>query len=110
MTSGDKTWRPRLVLASASPRRLELLQQIGIEPDALLPADLDETPCKNELPSTLAARLAEDKTRADAAIASRRPEITAAYNIVANILLCAARLFLTNLRDVSDKSGTHHTL
>ena len=46
MTHDARVWRPRLVLASASPRRLELLQQIGIEPDALIPTDLDETPRK----------------------------------------------------------------
>ena len=40
----SSSWRPKLVLASASPRRLALLQQAGIEPDALLPADVDETP------------------------------------------------------------------
>ncbi|MGH6843560.1 MAG: Maf family protein, partial [Methylocella sp.] len=54
MTGDDRAWQPSLVLASASPRRLELLQQIGIEPDALLPVDLDETPRKNELPRSLA--------------------------------------------------------
>ena len=36
--------RPKLILASSSPRRLELLQRVGLEPDALLPADVDETP------------------------------------------------------------------
>ena len=51
----------RLILASASPRRLQLLQQIGIEPFALKPADLDETPRKNEQPRNLAQRLAEAK-------------------------------------------------
>ncbi|MFD0936045.1 Maf family protein, partial [Methylobacterium trifolii] len=48
----------RMILASASPRRLALLQQIGIEPDALLPADIDETPRKSESPRDLARRLA----------------------------------------------------
>lgn len=51
----------RLVLASASPRRLALLQQIGIEPDALLPAEIDETPRKAEAPRELARRLARTK-------------------------------------------------
>ena len=41
--------RPKLVLASGSPRRLALLNQGGIEPDQLLPSDLDETPVKGEL-------------------------------------------------------------
>lgn len=54
----------RLILASASPRRLQLLQQIGIEPDALKPADLDETPLKNEQPRALARRLSEEKAKA----------------------------------------------
>jgi len=51
----------RLVLASASPRRLALLQQIGIEPAALLPAEIDETPRKAEPPRDLARRLARTK-------------------------------------------------
>ena len=50
-----------LVLASASPRRLDLLAQIGITPDAVTPADIDETPRKAELARPLAARLAEGK-------------------------------------------------
>ena len=54
----------RLILASASPRRLALLQQIGIEPDALLPADVDETPLKSESPRELARRLARLKLSA----------------------------------------------
>ncbi len=57
----------RLVLASASPRRLELLRQIGIEPDLVDPADIDETPLKNETPRLLAERLARLKTEAAAA-------------------------------------------
>jgi septum formation protein len=66
-------------LASASPRRLELLQQIGIEPDALLPVDLDETPRKTELPRSLAVRLAEEKASAAARLALSRPELVGAY-------------------------------
>ena len=54
-------WRPKLVLASGSPRRLALLQQAGIEPDALLPADVDETPLKGETAKELARRLSRMK-------------------------------------------------
>lgn len=57
----------RLVLASASPRRLELLRQIGLEPSAVAPADLDETPQKGELPRIHARRLAVAKAEAVAA-------------------------------------------
>lgn len=52
---------PLLVLASASPRRLELLRQIGIEPDRIDPAEIDETPLRNELPPAHALRLAQQK-------------------------------------------------
>lgn len=51
----------KLILASASPRRLELLGQIGITPDSVLPADIDETLHKDELPSAFALRLAKEK-------------------------------------------------
>ncbi|MBK1662713.1 Maf family protein [Paracraurococcus ruber] len=61
--------RPPLVLASASPRRRELLARIGVVPDRLLPTDTDETPRKAELPRQLAARLAEAKAAAAAALA-----------------------------------------
>ena len=54
----------KLILASASPRRLELLAQIGIVPDQVAPADIDETPAADESPRRLALRLAEEKARA----------------------------------------------
>lgn len=52
---------PRLVLASASPRRLDLLAQIDLAPDAVVPAEIDETPLQNETPRLLALRLAVAK-------------------------------------------------
>lgn len=54
----------RLILASASPRRQDLLQAIGMPPDAILPTDIDETPRKAELPAELALRLAREKAAA----------------------------------------------
>jgi septum formation protein len=61
---GDKVvTAPLLVLASASPRRLELLRQIGIVPDRVDPADIDETPLRNELPPANALRLAREKAQ-----------------------------------------------
>lgn len=54
----------RLILGSGSPRRLELLAQIGIVPDAVLPPDIDEVPLKGELPRPYAARLAREKALA----------------------------------------------
>ena len=54
----------RLVLASASPRRLDLLARLGIVPEAIVPADIDETPRKSELPPLYAARMAAEKAAA----------------------------------------------
>ena len=53
-----------LILASASPRRRDLLKQIGIEPDKIIPAALDETPYPGELPAHHAMRLAREKALA----------------------------------------------
>ena len=71
-----------LVLASASPRRLELLRQIGVAPDAVEPADVDEAPLRNETPRLLALRLAGQKA---AVVAARRPDafVLAADTVVA---------------------------
>ena len=73
---------PPLILASASPRRLSLLAQIGVVPDQVLPADLDETARRGELPATLARRLAGEKA---AAIHALHPDclILAADTVVA---------------------------
>lgn len=73
---------PPLVLASASPRRLELLRQIGIEPVLIEPARLDETPRPHELPARHAERLAAEKA---AVVAARYPQavVLAADTVVA---------------------------
>lgn len=73
---------PRLILASASPRRLDLLARIGVIPDAVDPADLDETPLPGELPPVHAARIAAAKA---AVVAARHPGcvILAADTVVA---------------------------
>lgn len=71
-----------LVLASASPRRLDLLRQIGLEPDAIDPADADETPRPRETPRAYALRMAEAKL---AAVMARHPGaiVLAADSVVA---------------------------
>ena len=61
----------RLILASASPRRLDLLARIGVTPDAVDPADIDEAPAKAEPPLPHARRLAAAKA---AAVALRHPD------------------------------------
>ena len=60
----DPTPPSQLVLASASPRRIELLKQIGVVPDKIVPAIINETPNKQELPRLLAERLARTKAEA----------------------------------------------
>ncbi|PLL10711.1 septum formation protein Maf [Tabrizicola sp. TH137] len=57
----------KLILGSGSPRRKELLAQLGVVPDAILPPDIDEDPRKGELPRPYAARLAREKAAAVAA-------------------------------------------
>ena len=72
----------RLILASSSPRRVELLAQIGITPDLIEPADIDETPQKAEMPPRLAQRLATSKA---AVVAQNHPDdvVLAADTVVA---------------------------
>ncbi len=55
---------PRLILGSGSPRRLDLLAQIGVHPDDVRPPDIDETPRKGELPRPYCARIAREKAQA----------------------------------------------
>jgi septum formation protein len=88
--------RPRLVLASASPRRLQLLGQIGIEPDKLLPADVDETPLRKELPPALVKRLALTKAQASRHTAERDPELAGAFVLAADTVVAVGRRILPN--------------
>jgi len=75
--------KPVLVLASASPRRLELLARIGVKPDAVKPADIDDTPLKAELPIAYARRMAAGKAAAAAAAAEPGALVLAADTVVA---------------------------
>ena len=86
----------RLVLASASPRRLELLARIGIAPDAVVPADIDETPRAGELPPNYASRVAAEKA---AAVASDRP---GSLILAADTVVAVGRRILGKARDEAD--------
>lgn len=85
---------PPLVLASGSPRRIQLLQQAGIEPDRILPTDVDESPRRAEHPRTLARRLAHAK--AEKALASLKGEagFAGAYLLAADTVVCVGRRVL----------------
>ena len=88
--------RPELVLASASPRRIELLAQVGITPDHIDPADIDETPLKGETPPRLAERLASTKAQV---VAARRPDavVIAADTVAVMDAVGAGRAVLVGL-------------
>ena len=76
----------RLVLASASPRRLELLARLGVTPNAVTPAEIDETPRPGELPAVYACRMAAEKAAAAAApgslVLSADPVVAAGRRIL----------------------------
>ena len=90
---------PPLVLASASPRRLELLRQIGVAPDVVDPADIDETPIKGELPPAHVVRLAEAKARA---VAPRHP---GAFILAADTVVACGRRILPKAEDAATARG-----
>ena len=96
--------RPRLVLASGSPRRLALLSQIGVDPDSVLPSEIDETPRRGETPRALAQRLAAEKAEASAALAAKVPDLAPAITLAADTVVAVGRRILPKceLRDEAD--------
>ena len=86
--------RPKFVLASGSPRRLSLVNQAGIEPDALRPADIDELPRKGELPRACATRLARAKAEAALATVRLDEELAGAYIVSADTVVAVGRRIL----------------
>jgi septum formation protein len=86
--------RPKLILASGSPRRLALLNQAGIDPDALRPVDIDETPIRGELPRACATRLARTKADAALAVASEEEELRGAYLLAGDTVVAVGRRIL----------------
>jgi len=88
--------RPALVLASSSPRRLELLAQLGIVPDRVDPADIDETPRRDETPPCLALRLARSKALT---VSERYPD---AVILGADTVVAVGRRFLEKAADEAE--------
>ena len=85
----------RLVLASASPRRLALLRQAGVVPDAVVPAELDEAPRPRELPADFARRMAREKAAAVA------PEHTDSFLLAADTVVALGRRILPKAGDAA---------
>jgi len=83
--------RLKFVLASGSPRRLALLAQIGVEPDRVMPATIDETPRKKELPRNLARRLSQEKLDAAIALAKDEPDLAGALILAADTVVSVGR-------------------
>ena len=88
--------RPELVLASSSPRRVELLALAGFTPDIIDPADIDETPLKDETPRRLAQRLAVTKAQV---VAGRHPD---AVVLAADTVVAVGRRFLEKAADEAE--------
>lgn len=89
------TTNQRLVLASASPRRLDLLAQIGVVPDAVIAADVDESPTGRELPGPMACRLAVIKAQSVAALEPK------AFVLAADTVVACGRRSLGKPADAS---------
>src|SRR3954466_2823903 len=83
----------RLILASASPRRLDLLARIGVTPDAVVPAEIDESVPKGELPRDHALRLAREKAEA---VAAKEPD---ALVLGADTVVAVGRRILPKVED-----------
>ena len=83
----------KLILASASPRRVDLLKNVGIVPDDIIPADINETPNKGECPKDLAQRLAIEKAQA---VAEKN---ASAFILAADTVVGAGRKILDKAED-----------
>ncbi len=83
--------RLKLILASGSPRRLQLLAQIGVEPDRLLPVTIDEAPKRSELPRNLAKRLSREKATAAVALLKAQPDLAGSLILAADTVVGVGR-------------------
>jgi septum formation protein len=86
--------RPKFVLASGSPRRVSLINQVGIEPEALRPVDVDETPKRGELPRACANRLARAKAEAALDLVRGDEDLKGAYILAADTIVAVGRRIL----------------
>lgn len=89
-----ETVRPKLVLASGSPRRLMLLAQVGIRPDAVRPSSIEEAPLKGEMPRALVARLARAKAEAARDQIADDHDVADAHVLAADTIVSVGRKVL----------------
>lgn len=102
--------KQKLILASGSPRRLDLLRQIGIEPARLMPMDLDETPKKSEHPRSLARRLSTDKAEAALKDIKGEPMWRDSYILAADTVVAVGRRILPKAEYIEEASSALHLL
>jgi len=93
-----------LVLASGSPRRLELLQQIGVEPDFLSPINTDETPHKGEVPRSIAKRLAREKAELAVENVKLSDEMQGSFILAADTVVGLGRRILPKAEMLDEAS------
>ncbi len=92
--ASPSAFRPKLVLASASPRRLGLLEQVGITPDALRPATIDESVAKGEVPRHIVRRLARAKAEAAKKLIRAEKDYDKAFVLAADTVVAVGRRVL----------------
>jgi septum formation protein len=100
----------KLILASGSPRRLDLLNQIGIEPARLMPMDIDETPKRAEHPRSLARRLSSEKAEAAYRAIKDDPAWRHSYILSADTVVAVGRRILEKTEYTEEASSALHLL
>lgn len=99
-----------LVLASASSRRLALLEQVGIEPDALRPASIDETPRKGEQPRSYSQRIARAKAMVAKERLEREPQLAGAFVLSADTVVAVSRKIIGKPEYLNEAAEALQTL
>jgi septum formation protein len=102
--------KQKLILASGSPRRLDLLHQAGIEPARLMPMDIDETPGRVEHPRSLCRRLSTQKAHAAHAAVQGELAWKDAYVLGADTVVAVGRRIVGKAEYVEDASAALHLL
>jgi septum formation protein len=97
--------RPTLVLASASPRRLMLLSQVGVEPDALRPSSIDESARRGEMPRAYAARIARAKAETARDQIANDKDIASAYVLAADTVVAVGRRILMKPSNIEEAAS-----
>ena len=100
----------KLILASGSPRRVELLAQAGIAPTRLMPMDIDETAKRSEHPRSLARRLSTGKAEAALAATKGDPAFAGSYILAADTVVSVGRRILPKTEMIDEASSALHLL